>query len=192
MKGLLIKDLYELWGQAKMILILIVVYIVIGEFSPGISSVALLLCAMLPTSCIGYDERAKWDRYARSMPLSVRDLVVSKYLLGYLALAAGAVIRVIVMLLPFGSGADFTSLLSALAVALLYMALQLPILFRCGTESGRIWLLLISGAFAVGIVTLGMVLPAMDLSLLPYILVAAAVVVQVPSILLAGKLYRTH
>ena len=191
MKGLLLKDWYALCGGAKRLLFLIALYIVIGGFAAGLGSVGVLLCAMLPTSCMAYDERSKWDRYALSMPISVRDLVVSKYLLGYLALLAGAALKLIVMLLPFGEGGDFASLALLLAAALLYMAVQLPILFWCGVESGRIWMMLLTIAFAIGVVMLeGAVLVPKSIVHLPYLALAAAIVLQLPSIYLAVKLRR--
>lgn len=191
MKGLLLKDWYALRGQAGRLFFLIALYIVIGEFSAGIGSIGILLCAMLPTSCLAYDERAKWDRYALSMPLSVKDLVVSKYLLGYLMLGAGAALKLLVIVLPIGNGSDFVSFVLTIAAALLYLALQLPILFKFGTESGRIWMMIISGAFAIGIVMIGTAtLAEVDLALLPYLALAAAIVLQIPSILLAVR-FRT-
>ncbi len=191
MKGLLLKDWYALRGQAGRLFFLIALYIVIGEFSAGIGSIGILLCAMLPTSCLAYDERAKWDRYALSMPLSVKDLVVSKYLLGYLMLAVGAALKLLVIVLPIGNGSDFVSFVLTIAAALLYLALQLPILFKFGTESGRIWMMIISGAFAIGIVMIGTAtLAEVDLALLPYLALAAAIVLQIPSILLAVR-FRT-
>ena len=188
MKGLLLKDWYVLWGGAKRLIFLIALYIVIGEFSAGIGSVGVLLCAMLPTSCMAYDERSKWDRYALSMPISVRDLVVSKYLLGYLALLAGAALKLLVILLPFGNGGDFASLALLLAATLLSIAVQFPILFKFGIESGRIWMMLLTAVFAVGIVSLGTASMNVDLTKLPYPALAAAIVLQLPSILLAVKL----
>lgn len=191
MKGLLLKDWYALRGQAGRLFFLIALYIVIGEFSAGIGSIGILLCAMLPTSCLAYDERAKWDRYALSMPLSVKDLVVSKYLLGYLMLGAGAALKLLVIVLPIGNGSNFVSFVLTIAAALLYLALQLPILFKFGTESGRIWMMIISGAFAIGIVMIGTAtLAEVDLALLPYLALAAAIVLQIPSILLAVR-FRT-
>ena len=188
MKGLLLKDWYVLWGGAKRLLFLIALYIVIGEFSAGIGSVGVLLCAMLPTSCMAYDERAKWDRYALSMPVSVKDLVVSKYLLGYLALLVGAALKLLVMLLPFGKGGDFASLALLLAATLLYIAVQFPILFKFGIESGRIWMMLLTAAFAIGVVTLGTAASLdVDLSKLPYLALATAIILQIPSIYLAVK-----
>ena len=188
MKGLLLKDWYVLWGGAKRLLFLSALYIVIGEFSAGIGSVGVLLCAMLPTSCMAYDERAKWDRYALSMPLSAKDLVMSKYLLGYLALLAGAALKLIVMLLPFGEGGDIASLALLLAATLLYIAVQFPILFKFGVESGRIWMMLLTAAFAIGVVSLTTAASMdVDFSKLPYLALATAIILQIPSIYLAMK-----
>ena len=188
MKGLLLKDWYALRGQAGRLLFLIALYIVIGEFSGGVGSIGILLCAMLPMSCLAYDERAKWDRYALSMPLSVKDLVVSKYLLGYLMLAAGAALKLLAMALPIGNGSDFTSFVLTIAVSLLYLALQLPILFKFGVENGRIGMMIVSGVFAIGIVMIGTATVAqIELALLPYLALAAAIVLQIPSILLAVR-----
>lgn len=188
MKGLLLKDWYALRGQAGRLFFLIALYIVIGEFSGGVGSIGILLCAMLPTSCLAYDERAKWDRYALSMPLSVKDLVVSKYLLGYLMLAAGAALKLLAMALPIGNGSDFTSFVLTIAVSLLYLALQLPILFKFGVENGRIGMMIVSGVFAIGIVMIGTATVAqIELALLPYLALAAAIVLQIPSILLAVR-----
>ena len=189
MRGLLLKDLYVLWGGAKRLLFLIAIYIVIGEFSAGIGSVGVLLCAMLPTSCMAYDERAKWDRYALSMPVPVKDLVVSKYLLGYLMLLAGAGLKLLTVLIPIRKGGDLSTFVFTLAAALLYMAVQFPILFKFGIESGRIWMMLLTGVFAIGVVTLGTAaMMDINMSLLPYLALAAGIVLQVPSICLAVRL----
>ena len=95
-KGLLLKDVYELWAQSKVLLILIAVYLLVPALTGGnamLGSVALLLLAMLPASALGYDERCKWERYARAMPVRRRDLVVSKFLLGAIAVACGAAVQ---------------------------------------------------------------------------------------------------
>jgi hypothetical protein len=192
-KGLLLKDIYELWGQAKTVLILIAVFLLLGSAGTGFSGIGLLLCAMLPTNCIGYDERAKWNRYALSMPLSVRDIVFSKYLLGYLGLAVGVLVKVLSMFLPFSTG-GWNSLLLTLSVALLYLALQLPILFRCGLESGRIWMMLISVFFAVAVTFLGemSMVPELELGKYSWVLLVLAILLQIPSIALSVRLFRSR
>ena len=139
-KGLLLKDVYELWAQSKVLLILIAVYLLVPALTGGnamLGSVALLLLAMLPASALGYDERCKWERYARAMPVRRRDLVVSKFLLGAIAVACGAAVQA---LAAFFTG--HTELLAMLPVtaltALVYLALSLPLLFKFGLEKGRI------------------------------------------------------
>ena len=50
-KGLLLKDVYELWAQSRVLLILIAVYLLVPALTGGnamLGSVALLLLAMLP------------------------------------------------------------------------------------------------------------------------------------------------
>mgnify|MGYP000464773336 CR=1 FL=1 len=42
---------------------------------------AVTYAAMLPYSCVAYDERSKWDQLAAMMPYSNRDLVLSRYIL---------------------------------------------------------------------------------------------------------------
>lgn len=54
-------------------------------------NVYVLFSVMIPMSAIAYDDKAKWDRYALTMPVSRRDLVISKYLLA-LAFAGLAVL----------------------------------------------------------------------------------------------------
>ena len=194
MKGLLRKDIYELWAQGRTLFFLIALYLVLGKLTTGLDSVAMLLAAMLPTNCIGYDERTKWPRYALSMPVSVRDLVVSKYLLGYGALLCAAALRAVVMYLPFGNPGGWDGLAVGVSISLLYSAVQLPILFRCGTERGRIWMIVLSAGFAVLIVTLGtgLLFEVSTLRYLPWILLGLALALQFPSILLSTKLYRVR
>ena len=150
-KGLLLKDVYELWAQSKVLLILIAVYLLVPALTGGnamLGSVALLLLAMLPASALGYDERCKWERYARTMPVRRRDLVVSKFLLGAIAVACGTAVQA---LAAFFTG--HTELLAMLPVtaltALVYLALSLPLLFKFGLEKGRIFFLMLTAAFVV-------------------------------------------
>ena len=48
----------------------------------------MLYAAMMPISALAYDENCKWDQLAAMMPYSVRDIVLSKYLFGYICLLA--------------------------------------------------------------------------------------------------------
>lgn len=86
MRGLIMKDMLTIAKQAKAFLILILFFAVIPSFSG--SSFAMLYAAMMPISALAYDENCKWDQLAAMMPYSVRDIVLSKYLFGYICLLA--------------------------------------------------------------------------------------------------------
>ncbi len=198
-RGLLLKDWYQLWSKAKVLMIMIVVYMGIGVVSPTLGSVALLLCAMLPYNSIAYDEKAKWDRYALSMPVSKKELILSKYLLGFIALGIGFVIRSLLHLIPVGAPADWSGLVLSTAGALIYLAIQLPLLFWFGTENGRLWSILLSALFAFGLVFVGGLFEETDilagtatLVWVPWAALLLAAVLQGLSYLISVKVYRLH
>ena len=152
-KGLLLKDIYELWAQGKVLFLLIFVYLLAPLFVESTSmnslaSVAMLLCAMFPANSIGYDERSKWDRYALSMPVSKKQLHASKFLLGLLAIVSGAVVQAVPALL-LGRYDILAALPLMMILALVYMAISLPLLFRFGLEKGRMFFLLLTVLFVV-------------------------------------------
>ena len=142
MKGLLLKDFFTLLKQLKLYLLFIVILSVIP--SMNFSNIAMVYAAMLPITVIAYDERSKWDQLAIMMPYSKRDLVFSKFLIGYLGIA-------ICMLLSLGlqalvgalGGASFTAesmyaiVLTAIAGFIL-IAVNLPFMFWLGVERGRV------------------------------------------------------
>lgn len=87
MKALLLKDFYVLWKQMKAFLVLILLFSALpGSYN---AIFAVTYAAMLPYSCVAYDERSKWDQLAAMMPYSNRDLVLSRVHPGWIA-GAGA------------------------------------------------------------------------------------------------------
>lgn len=151
MKGLLLKDFYTLGRQMRIFLGLIVVFALL----PGDSmySFAVMYAAMLPYTALAYDERSHWGQLARMLPYTPRQLAASKYLLGWLAVAAATLLSAAGGLIAALTGGDpFARLLGLPAVAgaaLLLMAVTLPLMFRFGVERGRIAFLLLLVAFAL-------------------------------------------
>ena len=145
MKGLLLKDLMNLKKQSLLLLVVIVFYLALSFASQSISvfgTMVTVMCAMLPITAMSYDERAHWDRYALTMPLSRRDLVVEKYLLGLLMLLGSLGLSLLVQAvagLPFGEA--LASSLSSLTVGLLFQLLTMPVMFKLGVEKGRVAML---------------------------------------------------
>lgn len=160
MKALIQKDVYVLWKQMR-IFLLVMLVIMVGNGSFG-SVFVVIWCAMLPYTALAYDERCRWDQMAAMMPYSPRDLVLSKYVLGWLCagaagalvLAAQAVIRA--LHLPLETGSPLTVLISFCASAGI-LAVTLPLMFRFSVERGRMAMflaifLVCGGAGALGAV----------------------------------------
>ena len=152
MKGLLIKDFYSIVSQLKLFLIIIIAFALVPGYS--VSAFAMVYAALLPINALAWDEQSKWDNLARMMPYSRFDLVFSKYLIGYIYIAAAALLCAAVSFAysllpgkePFDAGNALTLVFFG-ATALLLLALNLPLMFRMGVEKGRLFFGIMVGAF---------------------------------------------
>lgn len=198
MKALLRKDFYVLWTGMKTLILLIVVF----SFVPvGFqNSFAVLYAAMLPYSALAYDERSRWDQMALSMPYSSRDIVRSKYVLGWLS-AGGAFLLAALAQLVLGLFSKASMPVSFLFISfcgsITIMAITLPLMFRFGVEKARFAMILLialicGGAGALSsiatITVIGM--KASFPSLLVAVAPVAAIVINLISMQLAEKWYE--
>ena len=144
MWGLLRKDLKSLAAQGRVTAIVAIFYVILFFLSEGEDSAAGMLTAMvvlltilLPVTAVSYDERANWDRYALTMPISRNMLVWSKYLLSAGVALAGCLFLLLLLLLR-GQGAEAALLLGGtLGISLFFSALLYPLFFKLGVEKGR-------------------------------------------------------
>lgn len=144
-RGLLLKDIFELWAQCRVQLVLTGVYLLLPLFIKGIglfASVGMMLLAMMPIYALGYDERCRWERYALAMPVRKRDLFWSRFLLGVIAIALGAAVQALAALLA-GRGELLSSLAVTAPSAVVYLLITLPLMMKLGVEKGRFLLLLL-------------------------------------------------
>lgn len=146
MKALLMKDFYTLWRQLRVYLL---VMLVISVFNGAFGNIFITIwAALLPYTAMAYDERSKWDQMAAMMPYSTRDIVISKYVLGWLCTAAAALFAMAVQLLqtvlgsPLAAFAPMDNLMGCCA-SLCVLAITLPLMFRFGVEKGRLMMFLI-------------------------------------------------
>ena len=195
MKALVLKDFYVLWKQMRMImLILILLSVVGGVFN---SVFVTVWCSMMPFTAIAYDERSHWDQLAAMMPYSKREIVLSKYVLGWLSMAASIVLSLAAQTVA----AVFTHEASALTTwavsflgGVIALDFTLPMVFRFGVEKGRwAFIIVVFGVALLGSAAAGMAeelpsIPVPTLALLPVAAVAATAV----SIPLSIKLYRVN
>ena len=153
--------------------------------------------AMLPYSAMAYDERSHWDQMAAMMPYTRRDIVMSKYVLGWLAMVAAAVMSVIVQTAASfagGAGCDLAMLIISLLGGVISIDLILPMAFRYGVEKGRMifficfFVIAIVGGALAEIASQLNRIPVPAVALMPVLAIAATAA----SIPLSVKLYRAN
>ena len=207
MKGLLQKDFYLMRTLARSYAFILGVFFLLsltgvydGTF---LCTFLVLMCVMIPANTFSYDEQAKWDKYAASLPAGRPGVVRAKYLFTLLvSLAALALAALLQALLFFlgraGSATLVEAELSAVAPAgfgILMTAILLPLLFRFGSQRGRLYLVLVVAVLTGGTVGGAMVLSeaGLDASILLTLLAAAplvGLVALVPSYFLSLRIYR--
>ncbi|MEG0771681.1 MAG: ABC-2 transporter permease [Clostridia bacterium] len=201
MKGLLIKDILTLKSQMKIYLLLILLFSIMPNFT--FSGFAIMLGAMLPITVLSYDERSKWDILASTMPYSAKELVISKFLLGYFLILSTTVLSCIatfVMSLFTTKEALANDFLAILITALLgatVLSISLAVMFKFGVEKGRYFFIatvLVTTILITTIARLSVDLSKFDflLNQLNLVLIAifiACILINALSILISIKIY---
>lgn len=198
MKALLLKDFLTLSRYLRMALLFVVIFACIPGGS--MAAYALVFAAMIPITALAYDEQSKWPRLAAMMPYSPRQLVMSKYVLGYIMLGGAillSVVSTVVTTLVRGDVLDPASLSMLLILACaasLILSVIMPLILRFGVEKGRL-VMLVGVAVIVGITfVLGEddgLIAAMDASLVTVtaVFLAVCVAVNALSIPLSVRIY---
>lgn len=198
MIGLFIKDLLNLKSQLRVILLLLGVYslfAISSDNSAMLGGIIAIMGVMIPITALGYDEKAKWDKYALSMPLSRTDLILSKYLLGIAFSVVGFILNFLISLwIGFTSYKESLILsMLLLSAGLFFLSFVLPPMFKYGVEKGRIVMMLLifsPTAFLLILKNMNVKLPSADLiEKFWYILPAFSVLVLFASIVLSVKIY---
>ena len=146
MSALILKDYYVIFRQMRIFLLLVLVFSCIpGAFY---STFAVVYASMLPYTALAYDERSHWDQMAAMMPYSDRDLVLSKYVFGWLSTAAAAAASfvlqtVLAAVWPGAEGPSVPVILLSVCVAVCILDITLPMMFRFGVEKARLAMFLI-------------------------------------------------
>lgn len=157
MKGLLLKD----WYLLRKVFLLYGLCCLAFQAMPGSGGfLTVLYAAMLPMSAFAYDDRSRWGELAAMLPYSVREIVLSRYVIGWAGIllfnlwgAAGqALFRT---MLPDDGGSLFrgaSGFLTMLGFSALFLALTFPIHFRFDAEKSRVvrWVMIAVIAGAAG------------------------------------------
>jgi hypothetical protein len=148
MIGLILKDFMNLKKQFKVLGLIILFYFIFSKATNNNSmfgTMVTLVFAMLPITALSFDEKANWDKYGLTMPVSRSEVVISKYILGIIAsLSAGILNFVAQLLLGTEINADSLMMISIIfGVSILFFSLLLPIIFQFGVEKGRLLMFIV-------------------------------------------------
>ncbi len=152
MKGLLIKDFLHIKGLLPIYSFLLLLYTLISIVAKSINvfcGVQLMVCVILTINTIIMDDKVKWSKYALSMPISRKDMVLQKYLLGLILMGMMFILSLLVsFFIPSANGStdfklQFFTLLSLLFIGILFFASLLPFMFMLGPEKGVLSILII-------------------------------------------------
>lgn len=161
MKGLIIKDLFTVANFRKQYGIILLFMAVWSFFSKSFSFLAMytiLLGGMMVLSIMSMDETVHFNRYALTMPISVRTLIKEKYVMTCICIAAGSLLALVIegiaMLTPWNEGMEECIVLAATSTFfLLAYTVTLPFIFKFGVEKARyiyMVVMLIMAAVIVG------------------------------------------
>ncbi len=147
MKGLMIKDILNLRKNFKTTLLVIGFFAIYAYSSNNPSymiTMVTLILSMMPLTSMAYDDMSKWDRYALAMPISKKDIVLSKYILSILLSLVSILVSFIItylFILPRSDMGRRELLLVAYIIffiSLVYVSIVLPLIYKFGVEKTRI------------------------------------------------------
>lgn len=140
MKALILKDLFCLRSQARSVLLVLAVWLIIsvttasGEF---FSALSVIYVIMLPMMSMSFDERAKWDSRALTMPVTRAQIVLARYaaalLMGLAMLALGCAVT-----LALDGPGQLSFCLGSFLVGAIMLAVGMPLMLKLGVERARI------------------------------------------------------
>ena len=151
MLGLMIKDFYlskKYFRSVFLIIAMFTLFSVLGQ-STFLSGIITLFFAMVSITTCAYDDLAKWDKYALTMPVTRSDVVFAKYTVMLLFSVTGTLISVLIAIIsclvkgaPI-TGDLFLSAVLILEIALLMMSILLPLIYKFGVEKARLMLMIV-------------------------------------------------
>lgn len=153
MLGFIKKDLLVMKNNLKYFLLMILVFAFFSRESNIIYFIPIFISIMIFITTFSYDDYNKWNTYAITLPLSREKIVLAKYMTSLL-LMVGTVL--ITFLLSFAIGTVnhsfdfdevFPMIFGGLFALVLLQSFMYPLIYKFGTEKGRIGLFV--GVFAV-------------------------------------------
>lgn len=148
MKGLLQKDLYQIWYYARTILLASAIIMVVsvamsGENRSFFMVYASFLISMLPMTLLAYDQNNRFADYSVALPVTKGQLVGCKYLIGLFTMVLADLLAGLALAVVWlrGGGVSsemvFGTLMQVSVMPLLGSAVLLPLTYRFGYEKAK-------------------------------------------------------
>ena len=159
MKGLLLKDVYQMWYYTRVIILAAVVMMLVGVFGMKEGSNFFMLyggflLGIFPMTLLAYDQNSRFSAYSAALPVTKEQLVGSKYIIGL----CGLVLAELLAAAALGvASLHWTAVDHALVVStlvqvgmttLLGSTILLPLSYRFGYEKAKYAFYLMVGLVA--------------------------------------------
>ncbi len=212
-KGLMIKDLLQLKSYKKSLIISLVIYILIAMSQSNINGISGMLIIMLTLlfgmysiASFNYDEVSKSDKFILTLPLTRKEIILSKYIFVIGSTILGCVFSLVIsFLVTFIFTKSIPNILEFLYLGIgaifgigIIESIQIPCIYKWGAEKGRLqmFVLIILMSFLLG----GISYLTFDMTnisniinliekILPFILLILAVIMYFISYKVSYKIY---
>ncbi len=215
-KGLITKDLLQLKTYKRTLIIFIFVFLITGmeqETTEGIvTTITIMLTlafGLVSIATFSYDEMAKADRYILTLPLTRKEIVLSKYILVILLTVIGAMLGTLASgIISYAMTKEIPNFEDLIGCALggiigiaLVEGIQIPCIYKFGAEKGRMQIFIVIAIMAFilgGIFFIGeksnISLPTSNIlnvvsNFLPVILILMPVIIYFISFKIAYRIY---
>ncbi len=205
MKGLILNDFFTIRAYFMFLFTAELFIIIIGAVYDGIGFLLMypcILAGMIAVSLISYEEKEKWDVYARTLPYKKSELVLGKYITSLIICALTALAVSLSQGISaavrnsFDLGSIITLCFGLLSFSLIPSAILMPMIYKLGIEKGRLAYYLVIGLFCGLFASFGndpktlmAIYEIASNPFFPIIAVAASLAVYVGSYFLSVALY---
>lgn len=147
MLGFMMKDFLYFRRNTRLFALMVVLYLVFGFSMSNVAAISGMLSMLgliVVLNCFTADEAAHWDEYGLSLPVSRKNAVRARYLLGLLLMLVSLVLVLIsaVILCSLNSSLVLSEEVSACILTpvllLLMSSASMPLCYKYGVEKGRV------------------------------------------------------
>ncbi|MDP4151967.1 MAG: ABC-2 transporter permease [Bacillota bacterium] len=152
MKGLFLKDYFNLIRNSKLLFTTLIFYgiFAITMNSPSfVIGIIIFVFSMMVLTSFSYDDLAKWNIYAMTMPISRSSFILEKYCLSLALVLFGSLSSILItfitcMVRSLSIKPEwFLTAFVVSEIALIFISIMIPLIYKFGTEKSRIMLILI-------------------------------------------------